>query len=153
MLRRADSLTSHRRVYFFKLDLLGGEPLWQVPHGLPFAIWGVAYTLDIINEFIASARKKTNPAPMTLATIPVLVTGCMSPSNLSARAINDDLLKHNASTLRKKRRCLSRTLYKLVAILRTRIVGGIVGRSLKSAVVKPNPCIGPLRHSCHLLKL
>ena len=75
----------YRRAYFFKLDLLGGEPLWQVPHGLPFAIWGVACTLDIINEFIASARKKTNPAPLTLVTIPVLVTGCMSPSNLSAR--------------------------------------------------------------------
>jgi hypothetical protein len=62
------------------LDLLGGEPLWQVPHGLPLAIWGVAYTMEIINEFIASARKNTNAAPMILVTIPILVAGCMSPS-------------------------------------------------------------------------
>ena len=43
--------------YFFTLDLLGGEPVWQVLHGLPFAILAVACALDIVSEFTASVRK------------------------------------------------------------------------------------------------
>jgi hypothetical protein len=66
------------------LDLLGGEPVWQVLQGLPFAIWGVASALDIVSEFIATVRKNTIAAPTAIVTIPVLVAGCMSPSDLSA---------------------------------------------------------------------
>ena len=76
-----------RKTYFFTLDLLGGEPVWQVLHGLPFAIWGVACAVGIVSEFIASVRRKTITVPMTAVTIPVLVAGCMLPSNLSARGV------------------------------------------------------------------
>ena len=74
-----------RKTYFFTLDLLGGEPLWHVVQGLPFAIWGVASALDIVSEFIASVRKNMITLPLTVVTIPVFVAGCISPSNSSAR--------------------------------------------------------------------
>jgi hypothetical protein len=66
----------HRRAYLFKFFLLGGEPEWQVPHGLPFAIWGVACALDIVSEDIATVIKNTTTAPMTVVTIQVLIAGC-----------------------------------------------------------------------------
>jgi hypothetical protein len=47
------------------LDLLGGEPVWQVLHALPFAIWGVAFALDIVSEFTASVRKNIITVPIT----------------------------------------------------------------------------------------
>ena len=63
----------HRRAYLFKFFLLGGEPEWQVPHGLPFAIWGVACALDIVSEDIATVIKNTTTAPMTV----VMIAGCI----------------------------------------------------------------------------
>jgi hypothetical protein len=62
-----------RKTYFFPftLDLLGGEPVWQVPHGLPFANLGVACALDIVSEFIASVRKNIITVPITIVAIPV----------------------------------------------------------------------------------
>ena len=88
-----------RKTYFFKLDLLGGEPVWQVLHALPFAIWGVACALDIVSEFIASVRKNIITVPITVVTIPVFVAGCISSSNLCLLVANiDKLLEHSALT-------------------------------------------------------
>jgi hypothetical protein len=70
--------------YFFTLDLLGGEAVWQALHGLPFAILAVACALDIVSEFIASVRKNMIMVPITVVTIPVFFAGCILPSNLSA---------------------------------------------------------------------
>ena len=68
--------------YFFRLDLLGGDPEWQVPHGLPFAIAGVACALDIVSELIATVRKNKAIAPMAALTSPDLMifANRMSPS-------------------------------------------------------------------------
>ena len=74
-----------QETYFFTLDLLGGEPVWQVLHGLPFAIWGVACALDVVSEFIASVRKNMITVPITVVTIPVFGAGVILPSNLSGR--------------------------------------------------------------------
>ena len=71
--------------YFFKLDLLGGEPVWQSVHGLPFAIWGVACAVGIVSELIANARKNTIVAPATVITAPVLNADCIFPSDLLPR--------------------------------------------------------------------
>jgi len=59
--------------YFFRLDLLGGDPEWQVPHGLPFAIAGVACALDIVSELIATVKKNKAIAPMAALTSPGLM--------------------------------------------------------------------------------
>jgi hypothetical protein len=69
--------------YFFRLDLLGGEPAWQVVHGLPFAIAGVACALDTVNELTATVRKNKATAPMAALTSPGLAIfeNRMSPSN------------------------------------------------------------------------
>jgi hypothetical protein len=88
-----------RKTYFFKLDLLGGEPVWQVLHAFPFAIWGVACALDIVREFIAKVRKNMITVPITVVTIPVFVAGCIAPSNLCLLVANiDKLLEHSALT-------------------------------------------------------
>ena len=73
-----------RKTYFFTLDLLGGEPVWQVLHGLPFAILAVACALDIVSEFTASVRDMIT-VPITVVTIPVFVADCIT--NLSARGV------------------------------------------------------------------
>ena len=73
--------------YFFTVDLLGGEPVWQVLHGLPFAILAVDCALDIVSEFTASVRENMITVPITVVTIPVFVAGCILPSNLSARGV------------------------------------------------------------------
>jgi hypothetical protein len=59
--------------FFFRLDLLGGDPAWQVVHGLPFAITGVASALDTVSELIATVRKNKATAAMTALTIPDLI--------------------------------------------------------------------------------
>jgi hypothetical protein len=59
--------------------------VWQVLHGLPFAIWGVACAVGIVSEVIASVRKNTITVPITVVTIPVLIAGCISPSELPTR--------------------------------------------------------------------
>jgi len=48
--------------------LLGGEPAWQVVHGLPFAIAGVACALDIVSELTATVRQNKATAPMAVLT-------------------------------------------------------------------------------------
>lgn len=53
--------------------MLGGDPEWQVPHGLPFAIAGVACALDIVSELIATVRKNKAIAPMAALTSPDLM--------------------------------------------------------------------------------
>jgi hypothetical protein len=58
--------------------------VWQVLHGLPFAIWGVACAVGIVSEVIASVRKNIT-VPINVVTIPVLIAGCISPSDLSTR--------------------------------------------------------------------
>ena len=68
--------------FFFRLDLLGGDPAWQVPHGLPFAIAGVACTLDTVSELIATVRKNKATAPMAVLTSPDLILFRMSTSDL-----------------------------------------------------------------------
>ena len=66
--------------YFFRLDLLGGDPEWQVPHGLPFAIAGVACALDIVSELTATIRKNKTIAPMAALTSPdLLIFACRPP--------------------------------------------------------------------------
>ena len=66
--------------FFFRLDLLGGDPAWQVAHGLPFAIAGVACALDTANEFIATVRKNKATAPMAALTSPdLLIFACRPP--------------------------------------------------------------------------
>ncbi len=84
--------------YFFTLDLLGGEPVWQVLHGLPFAILAVACALDIVSEFTASVRENMITVPITVVTIPVFVAGCILPSNLSARGVR----RHYCSSTNRK---------------------------------------------------
>ena len=73
---------AERLFYFFRLDLLGGDPEWQVPHGLPFAIAGVACALDIVSELTATIRKNKTIAPMAALTSPDLLIFAdrMSPS-------------------------------------------------------------------------
>ncbi len=68
--------------YFFRLDLLGGEPVWQVPQGLPFAIAGVACALETVRELIATVRIRAM-APMAELTSAGLIifVDRMSPSN------------------------------------------------------------------------
>jgi hypothetical protein len=77
---RADGLF----YFFFRLALLGGDPAWQVPHGLPFAIAGVACALDIASEFIATVRKNKATAPMAALTSHDLLifANRMSPSEI-----------------------------------------------------------------------
>ena len=64
--------------------MLGGDPAWQVPHGLPFAIAGVACALDIASELIAAVRKNKATAPMAALTSPgvLIVANRMSPSEI-----------------------------------------------------------------------
>jgi hypothetical protein len=64
--------------------LLGGDPAWQAPHGLPFAIAGVACALDTVSELIVTVRKNKATAPMTALTSPDLIifANRMSPSDL-----------------------------------------------------------------------
>jgi hypothetical protein len=70
--------------FFFRLDLLGGDPAWQAPHGLPFAIAGVACALDTVSEFIEIVTKNKVTATMTALTMPdlIIVAGRMSASDL-----------------------------------------------------------------------
>ena len=66
------------------MDLLGGEPVWQVLHALPFAIWGVACALDIVSEFIASVRKNMITVPIT-----VVYTETLNPNVMVMKAAKD----------------------------------------------------------------
>ena len=80
--------------FFFRLDLLGGDPAWQVVHGLPFAIAGVASALDTVSELIATVRKNKATAAMTALTIPDLII-------FADRMSTSDLLheyRHSAQT-------------------------------------------------------
>jgi hypothetical protein len=53
--------------HLFKFFLLGGDPAWQVPHGRPFAIAGVACACRVSNIGSANIRK-TPTAKLTAAT-------------------------------------------------------------------------------------
>jgi hypothetical protein len=55
------------------LALLGGEPVWQVLHGLPFAIAGVACALCASNMSIAIVTKVSAAAPMNPLTTAGLI--------------------------------------------------------------------------------
>ena len=60
------------RVHFFRLDLLGGEPAWQLLHGWPFAIAGVACAFDVANVSVARVRKTSAVAlksPLKIANL------------------------------------------------------------------------------------
>jgi hypothetical protein len=49
--------------------LLGGEPAWQLLHGLPFAIAGVACAFDVENVSTANVSKTNAAAPTNPLTI------------------------------------------------------------------------------------
>jgi len=80
-------------VQLFTLDLLGGEPVWQVLQGLPFAIAGVALTREEAAIRIAVARMSAMPA--TALTILIFVLS-------SYRMV--ELLKF-AALINRRRRC------------------------------------------------
>jgi len=65
-----------QKAYFFTLDLLGGEPAWQVLHGLPFAIAGVACTFGVVRAIIMNASK----TPVMVPTIPRITSGLIDCS-------------------------------------------------------------------------
>jgi len=66
------SLAYFRR-HFFTLDLLGGEPEWQLLQGWPFPIAAVACAFDVANESIANVSKTTAAVPTNLLTIANLI--------------------------------------------------------------------------------
>jgi len=65
-----------QKTHFFTLDLFGGEPAWQVLHGLPFAIAGVACTSGVVRAIIMNASK----TPVMVPTIPRTTTGLIDCS-------------------------------------------------------------------------
>jgi hypothetical protein len=66
---------------FFRLALLGGEPAWQVPHGFPFAIAGVACAFGIANVSAANVKKinVTTPTKSLFIAIAFRFCICRSP--------------------------------------------------------------------------
>jgi hypothetical protein len=65
--------------------LLGGEPAWQLLHGLPFAIAGVACVFDVENVSTANVSKTSAAAPTNPLTIANMIAFgyCIVISSLS----------------------------------------------------------------------